>query len=273
VKEAGPSTPVLIMGWDDVPTAGDMFEAVKNEKAARALASDRVDDLRAKELVVPTAQERLAQLVEQLRTADQSELNVVVKADAHGSLEAIREAIAKIKREDARVQVIHGAVGGISANDVMLAEVSDAIIYGFNTRPDAGARKAAEEHGIEIRAFRVIYELLDDIEQVLVGQLEPEEIEGILGVAEVRETFRAPRFGLVAGCYITEGEIVRNARARLVRDGVVVYDGRIGSLRRFKDDVRTVATGFECGIGLENYRDIKEGDLIEAYEVREVART
>ncbi|RPI24331.1 MAG: translation initiation factor IF-2, partial [Actinobacteria bacterium] len=196
-----------------------------------------------------------------------------VKADTHGTLEAIREAVSKIKREDAAVAIIHGAVGAITANDVMLAETTDAVIYGFNARPDAQGRSAAKEHGIDIRTFAIIYELLDDIESLLVGELAPEEVENFLGVAEVRATFRAPRYGMVAGCYVTEGTINRNARARLVRDGVVVYDGRIASLRRFKEDVQSVATGFECGIGLENFRDVKEGDTIESYEVREVART
>ena len=172
-----------------------------------------------------------------------------------------------------RIQIIHGAVGGISENDVMLAEASEAVIYGFNVRPDAGARKAAADRGIDIRTFAIIYELLDDVEALLVGELEPEEVEAFLGVASVRATFRAPRYGMIAGCYVTEGTINRNAKARLVRDGVVVYDGRIASLRRFKDDVPTVNVGFECGIGLENFRDIKEGDTIESYAVREVART
>ncbi len=273
VREAAPSTPVLVMGWDDVPTAGDMFEVVANERIARKQARARAEEVRSQELFVPTASERLAQLLESLRTEDQAELRIIVKADAHGSLEAIRDAVAKIGREDAQVRLIHGAVGGITANDVMLAEASEAIIYGFNTRPDSGARSAAKDQGIDIRTFNVIYELLDDVEGLLVGELAPEEVESFLGVADVRATFRAPRFGLVAGCYVTEGEIQRNARARLVRDGVVVYDGRIASLRRFKDDVQSVQSGFECGIGLENFRDIKEGDTIESYEIRQVART
>ncbi len=273
LKAAPPSTPVLVMGWDDVATAGDMFEAVKNEREARKLAQQRVDELRAEELTVPTATERLGALLEQLRTQDHAELRLIVKADAHGSLEALRDALVKIKREDASVHLIHGAVGAITANDVMLAEASEAIIYGFNVRPDSAARSAAKERGIDIRTFAIIYELLNDVEAMLVGELEPEEIEAFLGVAEVRATFRAPRYGLVAGCYVTEGEINRNARARLVRDGVVTYDGRITSLRRFKDDVATVNAGFECGIGLENFRDIKEGDTIESYEIKEVART
>jgi translation initiation factor IF-2 len=270
---AGPSTPVLVTGWDDVPLAGDMFEVVKNERTARKMAEEEVAKKRASELLVPTATERLTQLLESMRTADHAELRVILKADAHGSLEAIRDAVQKISREDAAVSVIHGGVGGITANDVMLAEASDAIIYGFNTRPDASARSAAKVSGIDIRTFPIIYELLDDVEQLLVGELAPDEVESFLGVAEVRATFRAPRYGLIAGSYVTEGVISRNARARLVRDGVVVYDGKIASLRRFKDDVQQVQVGFECGIGLENFRDIKEGDTVESYEVRQVART
>jgi translation initiation factor IF-2 len=273
VKSAVPSTPVLVMGWGDVPVAGDMFKVAKNEREARKIAQQQLDEQRAAELTVPTATERLSNLLEQLRTQDHAELRIIVKADAHGSLEALRDAIAKITREDGSIHLIRGDVGGITANDVTLAETADAVIYGFNVRPDANARKAAKEWGIDIRTFRIIYELLDDVEGLLVGELEPEEIESFLGVAEVRATFRAPRYGLVAGCYVTEGQINRNARARLVRDGVVVYDGRITSLRRFKDDVQSVNTGFECGIGLENFRDIKEGDTIESYEVREVARS
>jgi len=273
VDRAGPSTPVLVTGWDEVPNAGDMFELVKNERTARKIAQRHHEEDRAAELTIPTAAERLGALLESLRTADHAELRIIVKADAHGSLEAIREAVSKVSREDASVRIIHGGVGGISANDVMLAEASDAVIYGFNARPDAAARAEAKKLGIDIRTFSIIYELLDDIEALLVGELAPEEVESFLGVAEVRATFRAPRFGLVAGCYVTEGVIHRNARARLVRDGVVVYDGRIASLRRFKEDVQQVAAGYECGIGLENFRDIKEGDTIESYEVREVART
>ncbi|HEX9856096.1 MAG TPA: translation initiation factor IF-2 [Acidimicrobiia bacterium] len=273
LKSAPPSTPALVMGWDDVPTAGDMFEAVTDERNARKMAEDNLDRIRAHDITVPTATQRLGLLLEQLRTADHAELRIIVKADAHGSLEAIRDAVAKIKRDDAYVSVIHGAVGGITENDVALAEASEAVIYGFNVRPDSGARNAAKERGIDIRTFSIIYELLEDIESLLVGELAPEEIENFLGVAQVRATFRAPRYGTIAGSYVTEGSINRNARARLVRDGVVIYDGRIASLRRFKEDVATVATGFECGIGLENFRDIKEGDTIESYEIREIART
>jgi translation initiation factor IF-2 len=273
VKEAGPSTPVVVTGWDEVPTAGDMFEVAKNERTARKLAQSKLDDLRSKQLVVPSAIDRLGMLVEQIRTQDHSELRVIIRTDTHGSLDAIRDSIGKVSRDDGFVTIVQAAVGGITTNDVTLAEASDAIIYGFNSRPDAPARAAAKKLAIDIRTFSIIYELLDDVESLLVGELVPEEVETFLGVAEVREVFRAPRLGSVAGSHVTEGSINRNARARLVRDGVVVYDGSIVSLRRFKDDVQTVATGFECGIGLARFRDIKVGDTIESFEVREVART
>ncbi len=273
VKEAGPSTPVLIMGWDEVPQAGDRFEVAPDDRTARSMAAERADEIRSQELRVPTAAERLQGILDDLRSADQTELRIVVRADAQGSLEAIRDAVAKISREDASVSIVQGVVGGITENDVLLADTTDAVIFGFNVRPDGKARRAAEGAGVDIRTYRIIYELLDDLEAMMVGQLAPEEVEQVLGVAEVRALFRAPRFGTIAGSYVTEGEIARGARARLIRDGVVIHDGVIGSLRRFKDDVRTVAAGFECGIGLENYRDIKEGDTLEAYVVQEVART
>ena len=273
IDEAPPSSPVLVMGWDDVPLAGDYFEVVEDDRAARSMASDRVTAIRNEELTVPSAAERLTQLLDDLRTADDAELVLIVKADAHGSLEAIREAVGKIGREGGSITIAHTAVGGITENDVLLATATNAVIFGFNVRPDAKTRKAAEEAGIEIRTYRIIYELLDDIEAMLVGRLAPTEVERVLGSAEVRATFRAPRFGLIAGCMVTEGEIARGSRVRLIRDGIVVHEGTIGSLRRFKDDVRSVASGFECGIGLDGFRDIKDGDVIEAYEVREVART
>ena len=273
LDEAPPSSPVLVMGWDEIPQAGDYFEVVEDDRAARAIATERVAAIRNEELTIPTASQRLAQLLEDLRTADDAELVLIVKADAHGSLEAIREAVGKIGREGGKITIAHSAVGGINENDVLLAEATNAVVFGFSVRPDAKTRKAAEEAGIEIRTYRIIYELLDDIEAMLVGRLAPAEVERVLGSASVRATFRAPRFGLIAGCMVTEGEVNRGSRVRLIRDGIVVHDGTIGSLRRFKDDVRSVAAGFECGIGLDAFRDIKEGDVIEAYEVREVART
>jgi len=273
IQEAGPSTPALIMGWDDIPSAGDHFKVVADDRTARTMAEQRKVETRAENFVVPTAAERLQGLIDDLRTSDHAELKIIVKADAHGSLEAIQDAVGKIGREDARTTVIHGAVGGINENDVVLADATGSLIFGFNVRPDGKTRRAAEATGIEIRTYRIIYELLDDIESILVGKLAPEVVETVLGVAEVRATFRAPRFGFIAGSYVTEGEIPRGGKVRLLRNGVVVYDGRIGSLRRFKDDVPSVAAGYECGIGLENFKDVKEGDHIEAYEAREVART
>jgi translation initiation factor IF-2 len=260
------------MGWDDVPVAGDLFDVKDSEKEARAIAAEAEDRLRREEHVVPSATERLSQLLEKMRSADEAELRLVIKADANGSLEAIRDAIGKIAREGGRITTIQASVGGITENDVSLAEVTEAVIIGFNVRPDGNARREAEAKGIEIRTYRVIYELLEEIEQLLVGRLAPDEVEAVLGAAQVRATFKVPRAGTVAGCYVTEGEILRNARARLVRQGVVVYEGRIASLRRFKDDVRSVAAGFECGIGLENFNDVKEDDVIEAFEMTEVAR-
>ena len=273
VQSAGPSTPVLVMGWSEVPTAGDSFQVLKNERAARNQAESTFEQLRADGQFIPTARERLAALLEQLRTQDEADLRLIIRADAHGSLEAIRESIAKIGREGGKITLIQGAVGGISENDVSLAEVTESVIVGFNVRPDAKARHAAEDKGIEIRTYRVIYEMLDEIEQMLVGKLAPDEVESVLGSAEVRAVFKTPKAGNIAGSYITEGEILRGARARVLRGGIVIHDGRIGSLRRFKEDVRQVAAGYECGIGFETFNDIKDDDVIEAYEVREVART
>ena len=272
LKSAGPSDPVLITGWSEVPTAGTIFEVVKNDKVARNLAADREQSLKDVEQAQPSARERLQGLLEQLR-GEETELRVVLKADAHGSLEALRDSLAKIKREDGRIDIVHGAVGGITENDVTLAEVTGGVIVGFNVRPEGKARRAAEEQGIQIFTYSIIYELLDEIEQMLVGKLEPDKQEVVLGEAEVRALFKVPRAGTIAGSYVTDGVIIRGAKARLLRAGVVVHDGVVGSLRRFKDDAREVSAGFECGISLENYNDIKEGDVIETYEIREVART
>jgi translation initiation factor IF-2 len=272
IDSAGPSTPVQIMGWDDVPSAGDFFQVMEGDKEARDMAAQRQEEDRLEANVAPSARERLEGLLDQLRSEDAT-LNVIVKADAQGSLEALRESIAKIEREGGKIQIIHTAVGGVSENDVTLAEVTDSVIVGFNVRPEPKARKAAEAAGVEIRTYGVIYELLDEIELMLVGQLAPEEHEVVLGTAEVRALFRVPRAGTIAGSYVTEGVVQRGAKARLIRDGVVVHDGVISSLKRFKDDVREVAAGFECGIGFEGYNDVKEGDSIEVYAIREVART
>ena len=271
ITAAGPSAPVLVSGWSSVPAAGDLFEVVKNDRMARAIASERTADLRARTLVVPTARERLGQLLERLRSQEQAELRLVIKADADGSVGAIREAVSKIAREGGRVTVVHDAVGGITENDITLADATDSVVIGFNVRPDPNARRAAKAVGVEVMTYSIIYELLDEIEQMLVGRLAPVQEERVLGAAEVRAIFRVPRLGAVAGCYVMEGVIPRDAKARVVRDGIVIYDGRVASLRRFKDDVGEVAAGYECGIGLDRFRDVKDGDVIETYRVDEVA--
>jgi translation initiation factor IF-2 len=213
----------------------------------------------------------LEDLLFKTRTGDVPELRLILKADTQGSLEALTESLTKMHRANLRLNILRRGVGAIGESDVTLAQASDAIVVGFGVRPDAGARQLAEREGVDVRTYQIIYQLLDDISQALKGLLAPEEQEFVLGAAQVRATFRIPR-AVVAGCYVTEGKIVRGSRARLVRDGTVVYTGRIDTLKRFKDDVREVAAGFECGMTLDDFNDIKEGDVIEAFEVRELPR-
>jgi translation initiation factor IF-2 len=271
VKQAGPSKPALILGWSATPNAGDDFREVADEREARHLAQEREAKVRAAELVTarpPTLQELMAQA----RHDQIPELNLVVKADVQGSIGALVDAFAKLPQDEVRVNVIRSAAGAITESDVALAQASNAIVVGFNVRPDAQARELAEKEGVDIRTYRVIYDAIDDVRAALSGMLSPEQQENVTGTAEVRALFRVPRAGTIAGCYVTGGHITRNQRARVVRDGVVIYESSVSSLRRFKDDVREVAEGFECGIGIENFNDIHEGDVIEAFEVREVAR-
>ena len=272
VDHAGPSKPVVVLGWDAVPSSGDEFREVADEREARHIASEREARTRAAELVIsrpPT----LSDLMRQAERAEAPELNLIVKADVQGSLGALSDALLKLPQDEVRVNIVRSAAGGITGDDVSLALASNAIVIGFNVRPDAKARTLAEQEHVDIRLYRVIYDAIDDIRSALSGMLAPEQQVIELGQAEVRATFRVPRLGVVAGCYVTAGTIPRDAKARLVRDSIVIYEGRIGSLRRFKDDVREVAQGYECGIGIEGYQDIKEGDVIEAFEIREVARS
>jgi translation initiation factor IF-2 len=271
VKQAGPSKPVQILGWSATPNAGDDIREVEDERAARHIVQEREAKFRAAEMVTarpPTLQELMAQA----ERDEVPELNLIVKADVQGSIGALVDALAKLPQDEVRINVIRSAAGAITESDINLALTSRAIVVGFNVRPDVQARDLAEREGVDVRLYRVIYDAIDDIRSALGGMLKPEERETQLGRAEVRAVFRVPKVGLVAGSYVLEGTITRNARARVIRDGVVAYDGRIGSLRRFKDDVREVSEGFECGIGIANFNDVKEGDIIEAYEVREVAR-
>jgi translation initiation factor IF-2 len=273
VKEAGPAKPVQVLGWSHVPEAGDDFRVVQDERDARHMAQEREGRQRAADLVATRPASSLRELLVRAREGEMEALKLVIKADVQGSLEAIVDALDKFPQDEVRIQVLHRGVGGINENDVSLAAASGAIVIGFNVRPDPGARDLADKEGVDLRMYRVIYQALDDIRDALSGLLAPEEQELELGRAEVRTLFRVPRAGVIAGSMVLRGTITRGARARLVRDGVVAYAGRIGSLRRFKDDVREVNEGFECGIGLENFQDVHEGDIIEAFEVREVART
>jgi len=273
VKEAGPAKPVQVLGWSHVPEAGDEFRTVETERAARHIGQEREARYRAAELAEARPAASLADLLVQARQGELPALKLIIRADVQGSLEAILDALDKFPQDEVRIQVVHKGVGAITENDVSLAMASGAVVIGFNVRPDVGARELGEKEDVDVRLYRVIYQALDEIRQALSGLLAPEEREAELGRAEVRALFRVPRMGLVAGCMVTHGTMTRGALARLVRDGAIVYTGRIGSLRRFKDDVREVTEGFECGIGLENLQDVHEGDVIEAYEVREVART
>jgi len=272
VDVAGPSKPVQILGWSHVPSAGDDFREVDDEREARHLAEEREAKTRQAELVT-AKRKTLEDLMRETGRAEVIDLNVIVKADVQGSVQALEDSLLKLPQEEVRVNIVRAGAGGITENDVTLAMASEAIIVGFNVRPSAGARELAEDEGVDIRTYRVIYDAIDDIKAALSGLLKPEQRERILGEAEVRQTFRVPKLGVVAGSYVRSGVIRRNSSVRLVRDGVIVYDGKIGSLRRFKDDAAEVREGFECGIGLENYQDVKEGDIIEAYEVEEFARS
>ena len=264
VKKAGPSTPVEILGLSDVPEAGDDLQAVSDDKIARQVAEKRAEKRREVELN-KTAKISLDDLFNQIQQGEVKELNIIIKADVQGSVEALRESLLKLSSDEVRIQIIHSAVGAVAESDVMLASASNALIIGFNVRPEQNVRKLAEKENVEIRLYRVIYEALEDIENAMKGMLAPQYKEVILGQAEVRHLFKASRLGTIAGSHVIEGKITRNAEIRVIRDGVVVHEGKINSLKRFKDDVREVMAGYDCGILLERFNDIKEGDILEAY--------
>ena len=270
VKGAGPGTPVQVLGWQSLPEAGDEFHAAYDEREARAMTSEREQHRRAADLVAQK-QVSLQDLLQATQDGGIPELNLVLKADTQGSVEALDGQLSGMDQSLVKVNILRKGAGAITENDVALAQASGAIVIGFNVVPTSQARTLAEGE-VDIRSYRVIYQAVQDIQDAAQGLLGPETREVPMGQAEVRATFRVPRYGLVAGCMVIEGTIRRNARARLVRDGTVVYESRIGSLRRFKDDAREVAAGFECGIGIEGYQDVKEGDMIQAFEIQEVAR-
>lgn len=265
-----PSTAVEILGLNEVPNAGDQLVVVDDDKTARQIAEDRKERIRDEYMRV-TSKISLEDLFEQMQHGELKELNLVIKADVQGSVEAVKSSLEKISNEEVKVNVIRGGVGAITESDIMLASASNAIVIGFNVRPISGAKSMAESEHVDMRIYRVIYDAIEDIQSALKGMLAPKFVEEELGKAEIRSPFRVPKVGMVAGSYVLEGKIQRNAEVRLVRDGIVIYEGKISSLRRFKDDVKEVNTGYECGIGLENFNDIKEGDIIENYIMKEVA--
>jgi translation initiation factor IF-2 len=273
VEQATPGMPVEILGFDGVPAAGENFRVVENEREARRLANER--SIRLKQESIARQSRRRVSLEDVLARAErgEKELNLVIKADVAGSLEALADEIARLPYEQVTVNIIRDGVGGITESDVMLASASDAVVIGFNVRPVGNAAQLADQEGVEIRTYSVIYKIIEELRAAMEGMLEAVAVEEQIGRAEVRATFKASRVGTIAGSYVVEGVVRRGAQCRLVRDGTVVYDGRIGSLRRFKDDVREVTAGMECGIVLENYPDPKEGDVIEVYETRQVEQT
>ncbi len=273
VKEALPSTPVQVLGFSEPPQAGDEFRQADSLSTARTIAESRARRARLSgHLPTPTTGARLEDLFEQIQRGETATLNLVLKADMQGSLEAVTESLRKLEREDVRIGFVRRGVGGISESDVQLAQASNATIIGFNVRPDRRAREMAEAARVEIRTYEIIYKLLEDIEAAVVGMLNPEFEEVVTGEAEVRQVFRIPRVGAIAGCYVREGVITRGSKVRFLRDGVIIWRGTITSLRRFRDDVREVQAGFECGVGLSDYQDLKEGDVIETFEEREIPR-
>ncbi|RMF63918.1 MAG: translation initiation factor IF-2, partial [Bacteroidetes bacterium] len=272
IEAVGPARPALVLGLDGAPEVGDQFVVLDDEREARAIAAKRQQIYREQ-----TLRQRkhitLDEIGRRLALGDFKELNIIVKADVGGSVEALSDALLKLSTDEVKVNIIHKGVGAITESDVMLASASDAVIIGFQVRPMANARALAEREEIDIRIYSIIYDAIEEVRDALEGMLSPVKSEKITGVAEVRETFKVPKVGTVAGCYVTEGKIRRSDRIRLIRDGVVIYEGNLSSLKRFKDDVREVASGYECGMGIENYNDIKVGDQIEAFEIVETKRT
>lgn len=271
IKKAGPATAVEILGLTEVPQAGDEFNAVKEDKIARDIAERRREKLR-EEVLAKKSSMSLEKFFNQMQEGETKELNLIIKGDVQGSIGAIVASLEKLNTSEVRVNIIHTGVGTVTESDVMLAGTSNAVIIGFNVRPSTAVQSMADRDSVEIRSYRVIYDVIDDVENAMKGMLDPEFKEEILGKVEIRNTFKVPNVGIIGGAYVTEGKVQRNAEVRLVRDGIVIHEGKISSLKRFKDDAKEVAQGYECGIGIENYNDIKEGDIIECFHMVEVAR-
>ncbi len=271
IKKAGPATAVEILGLSEVPEAGDMFNAVKDDKLAKEIAENRKMKLR-EEILARNAATTLEQLFSQIQEGETKDLNLIIKGDVNGSVGAIVASLEKMKNENVRVKIIHTGVGTVNESDVTLAATTGSIIIGFNVRPTTAVQTMADRENIEIRLYRVIYDIINDVEAAMKGMLDPEFKEEVLGKAEVRNTFKVPGVGIIAGTYVQEGKMVRNAEIRLVRDGIVIHEGKVSSLKRFKDDAKEVNQGYECGLGIENYNDIKEGDIIECFHMVEIER-
>ncbi|MGC9489876.1 MAG: translation initiation factor IF-2 [Thermovirgaceae bacterium] len=272
VDEAGPSKAVEILGFDSVPQPGEIFRTVSSEKEARQVIDNRIQEQKKAD-AEPLRRITLEDLYGKMQKGETPSLKVVIKCDVQGSLEALKSSMQKLETDEVQIDFIHEGVGRISESDVMLASASEAIIIGFNVRPDSNAKKMAEAEGVQIRLYRVIYDVIDDVRSALEGMLAPTIKEKIIGQAEVRAVFKVPKAGKIAGCYVQEGQIKRNAKVRLIRDGVVIWNGVLDALKRFKDDVREVKAGYECGMNLANFQDVREGDILEAYELVEEKRT
>ena len=272
IDSAGPSTPVAVLGLSKTPSAGDDFLVVKNERKAREVAEYRQGRAREAKLALQQAS-KLEDMFSQMQDTSSSTISVIIKSDVHGSAEALRDSLTKLSNEEVKVKVLSSGVGGITETDATLAAASNAVIIGFNVRADAAARSAIKESGVDVRYYSIIYEAIDDVKAALSGLLSPEIREQIVGVAEVKEVFSSPKFGDIAGCIVTEGLVKRANPIRVLRENVVIYEGELESLRRFKDDVNEVRSGTECGIGVKNYSDVRVGDQIECFERIEVART
>ncbi len=273
LKKSGPATAVEILGLSDVPVAGDVFNAVRRSSQAKEIAYNRQVKVR-QEVMARNASSTLEELFSQIQEGEVKELNLIIKADVQGSVGAIVTSLEKLsdENEEVKINIVHTGVGAINESDVMLAGTSGSIIIGFNVRPSVTVSNMAERDGIQIRTYNVIYNILDDVEAAMKGMLDPEFVEVVLGTVEIRTTFKVPGVGIIGGAYVTDGKVVRNEKIRLVRDGIVIHEGKISSLKRFKDDAREVNQGYECGIGIENYNDIKEGDIIECFTMEEVER-
>jgi translation initiation factor IF-2 len=272
VLEAGPSTPISILGLDGAPNAGDHFYVMEDEREARTIATRR-QQLQREQGMRTRKHITLDEIGRRLAIGDFKELNIIVKGDVDGSVEALTDSLLKLSTENIKVNVIHKAVGPIAESDVLLASASNAIIVGFQVRPTVGARKLAETEEIEIRMYSIIYNAIEELKQAMVGMLAPKEVEKVTGTAEVREVFKISKVGSVAGAYVLDGKIDRKNKVRLIRDGIVVYTGDLDALKRFKDDVKEVTHGYECGLSIKNFNDIKVGDHVEAFEMVEVKRT